>query len=306
MTRIGMASSSIVPCMILLVVLSVITTPASAYDWDCNLFCYNHGTCVHGRGQFGSYIQVLDEATEQAEEEQELDLFAEEDAHKKHIDGMYCQCPMGYTGLQCEIKLSDCPQSHKCSNGHDCRRGKVNKKDGRTFFHCECDVEETDFTLHEKDVAKYCDHISRIFCGVSKNAQSSIGGSESYCMNGGRCLGKNSEGANLNSPVGHYGCHCPEAYYGDHCEHMEDDFKYKTTYGSVTVTDSQKKKAMRIVAWVVGVTVGVILLAIFIRDRRKYVKKKKAKKAYRSARPNFPPPMTTGSAAHLKGSATYA
>jgi hypothetical protein len=77
----------------LLLLLAAALIPTTlAYDWNCNLFCYNGGECYHGKGKFGKYAGVDDDATLPFE-----DL--------EHLNGMFCACPKGYTGLQCEIKF---------------------------------------------------------------------------------------------------------------------------------------------------------------------------------------------------------
>ena len=63
-----------------------------AYDWNCNLFCFNGGECYHGKGKFGNYAGIDDDTALPFEE-------------IEHLNGMFCACPKGYTGLQCEIKF---------------------------------------------------------------------------------------------------------------------------------------------------------------------------------------------------------
>jgi len=82
-----------------------------------NFFCYNNGICRHGHGKFGSYT---------GQEPTLDDLPFEKEFHD---NGMYCTCPVGYTGLQCEIKYVVCGRDdHTCFNGSACVKGKIEEK----------------------------------------------------------------------------------------------------------------------------------------------------------------------------------
>ncbi|CAJ1934336.1 unnamed protein product [Cylindrotheca closterium] len=165
-----------------------------AYNWDCNLFCFNGGECRHGKGKFGSYGNV------DAENPWES---------KDHVEGMYCSCPSGSTGLQCEISLKGCRTTennfqHNCDNGMECKLDK--NGEGHSFYHCECD----DDTVFENEyVEKYCAHISTVFCGHNKNDDTFS--SSQFCVNGGKCLPDDTNGTK------HPGCDCPDNWHGKHC-----------------------------------------------------------------------------------------
>jgi hypothetical protein len=147
------------------------------YDWNCNLFCYNNGECFHGKGRFGSSENVGDETPWEA---------------KTHLNGMYCKCPRGYTGLQCEISVKVCGLSGNnddryCNNGSECHKDKDG--DGMIYYHCECDEE----TVYDAPyVAKFCEHISTIFCNHNPNDYTYA--SSSFCVNGGKCLPPDEDG----------------------------------------------------------------------------------------------------------------
>ena len=64
-----------------------------AFDFNCNLHCFNEGKCQHGKGKFGSYGNVDSENPWDSD---------------SHVEGMFCSCPSGTTGLQCEIVLKGC------------------------------------------------------------------------------------------------------------------------------------------------------------------------------------------------------
>ena len=162
--------------------LLLLPTLGLSYDFGCNLYCYNGGQCRHGKGKFGSYQSVNNlEPDENPWEEQ------------THITGMYCQCPAGFTGVQCEISLIMCDiggshDNHTCFNGQECM--KENDGYGNVFYHCSCDAATT--IMKQDYVKNYCQHISTVFCNHKKNADVST--SSQYCTNGGKCLPSDPDG----------------------------------------------------------------------------------------------------------------
>ena len=140
-----------------------------AYDWTCNLFCYNKGNCRHGHGKFGSYAGI-DSMTEELPFEQEL-----------HDNGMYCSCPVGYTGLQCEIAYVTCGRDdHTCFNGSACVKERSSDT-GEIFYRCECDIAHS--VMDAAYAGKYCEHIATTFC----DAGDGFTHGDSFCTNGGKC-----------------------------------------------------------------------------------------------------------------------
>lgn len=102
---------------------------------------------------------------------------------------MYCACPAGYTGLQCEIAMKVCGNDeHTCFNGAAC--AKETDLDGKLWWRCECNVEDS--VMDAKYAGKYCEHVATTFC----NKGSGDFGYEqmSYCTNGGKCKKKDHEG----------------------------------------------------------------------------------------------------------------
>ena len=136
----------------------------SAYDFHCNLYCYNGGECRHGHGKFGSYSGV--------DEEEELPW-----EKVRHENGMYCICPVGYTGLQCEIKFVVCGQDdHTCFNGSRCKKDHSGL--GESYWRCECDADNSVMTAAY--AGKFCEHESTVFCHGEQNKGTS------FCTNGGK------------------------------------------------------------------------------------------------------------------------
>ena len=143
------------------------------YDWACNLYCYNGGECQHGKGKFGSYAGVDDTVA----------LPWEQAAPSQGQAGMFCTCPKGFTGLQCEISLVACGEEHTCFNGSQCK--KERSGDGSTYYRCECDAENS--VLTAKYAGKYCEHIATTFCSKNGGSSDTYDGQKSFCSNGGKC-----------------------------------------------------------------------------------------------------------------------
>ncbi|KAG7345354.1 EGF-like domain containing protein [Nitzschia inconspicua] len=212
-----------------------------AYDFHCNLFCYNGGECRHGHGAFGSYTGVDDD------EEMPWEKV-------RHKNGMYCICPVGYTGLQCEIKMVVCgADDHTCFNGSTCK--KDHSGWGESYWRCECDPKGSVMTASY--AGKYCEHESTVFCVGDAASHSS-----SFCTNGGRCKERD------NSEQRHAGCDCPAGYEGPHCEHLIKGFSLSAMVHTATSNKS--------VGSIIGIMSGVVLivaLGLFAKER--YIDKPK-------------------------------
>lgn len=145
--------------------LDVNTTEASSSsipeDENCTMPCHHGGSCVMGRPVHGFSSELL-------EDEDKLH-------YASYNTAMYCMCPTGWTGMHCEVKLRECPSSSQvCANQQACL---VSEDDfGMPFRHCECDPQETDFTL------PYVTH----FCGQAATTLCKTTGF--LCKNGGTCL----------------------------------------------------------------------------------------------------------------------
>ena len=147
------------------------------YNWRCNLYCYNKGECRHGKSKFGSYAGV----------EETAELPWESEGHAGV--GMYCACPVGFTGLQCEIAMKVCgDDENTCFNGSAC--AKETDMDGKLWWRCECDAENS--VLSASYAGKYCEHLATTFCN-NKKANTLDPGS-SYCTNGGQCKERDHAG----------------------------------------------------------------------------------------------------------------
>lgn len=134
-------------------------------DDECTMDCQNGGDCQLGRAIHGFSSELL------------------EDEDKLHFNAyntsMHCVCPTGWTGLYCEINLVECQQD-TCFNGKKCLLSEDDH--GMPFRHCECDAQQTDFSLPY--AAHFCGQTATTFCADDK-----IVSSHSFCKNGGKCLG---------------------------------------------------------------------------------------------------------------------
>jgi hypothetical protein len=182
---------------------------SSSISAQCDLPCTNGGICK--RRQLTKY--VLND--QDARLEQDITKQQQELEPHRH----YCQCPTGYVGSMCEIKLILCPTgiNGTCSNGNPCKRSVDDKNE--EYYHCECDILQSDLSLPYAE--KFCTHESTVFCindidakNIKKNRQSLGGGSRSsFCINGGTCKDVVTGNGNHVSS-----CHCPSDYTGSHCE----------------------------------------------------------------------------------------
>lgn len=219
---------------------------ADAYDWTCNLYCYNNGVCRHGHGKFGSFSGI--ESSDELPFEKEI-----------HDNGMYCTCPEGYTGLQCEIKYVTCGRDdHTCFNGSACVKEHASNN-GNIFYRCECDLEESVMTA--KYAGKYCEHISTVFC---EGGSDGFKHSTSFCTNGGKCRDLDPDSAK------HSGCICPDEWEGDHCETRSAHAAYSAA--DEIVHKVKEALSANDIFWITFAVICGLFLIIYFR-RYHYIKK---------------------------------
>lgn len=223
-----------------------------AYDWTCNLYCYNNGVCRHGHGKFGAYAGI--EPTNDLPFEQEL-----------HDNGMYCSCPEGYTGLQCEIKYMVCGRDdHTCFNGSACVKEHASDN-GNIFYRCDCDLKESVMTAAY--AGKYCEHISTVFCEGGSNG---FKHSTSFCTNGGKCRDLDEDPA-----AKHSGCECPDEWEGTHCETRSAHAAY--SLAEVIEHKVEEGLSANDIVWIIiGCIMGVFAIIYFRRYH--HIKKQERRK----------------------------
>lgn len=234
----------------------LLPTAAWAYDFRCNLYCANDGICQHGKGKFGSYAGMQDDEAMPWEQETTQ-------------NGLYCACGVGYTGLQCEIKLVVCGENgedqHTCFNGAECRKERASS--GEVFYRCECDAANSN--LEASYAGRYCEHIATTFCDQS-GSDGSFGESTSFCTNGGACKPKES------SEEKHSSCDCPPDWKGSHCQTPVESQSSE----SMVTTMTSKKNVGRIIGFVVLATFFILFLCC-MNDKRVARKQKEKQRKRR-------------------------
>jgi hypothetical protein len=91
------------------------------------------------------------------------------------VNGMYCVCSTGFTGVQCEVVFERCGKNqHPCFNGSTCKEAA----DGES--NCDC----SSATSASPVAGHFCQHEATSLCGApAGEAQPS----HSFCANGGIC-----------------------------------------------------------------------------------------------------------------------
>lgn len=90
--------------------------------------------------------------------------------------GMYCQCPSGFGGGQCEVPSNQCGD-HFCFHGGTCIKTQTS---GLTVHACDCTTANGEYG------GKYCEAKASDLCEADDQ------NGELYCVNGGTC---NPDGA---------------------------------------------------------------------------------------------------------------
>jgi hypothetical protein len=118
-----------------------------------------------------------------------------------------CQCQGNYTGPDCSIPTSPCPDGERtCFNGSECVEN--NEKDPITKaykYHCDCSKA---FGV-SSFAGIQCEYASTSVCESGK--LSSI---YAFCTNGGECVKTVVKGEE------HQGCKCAAEFEGAHCQYL--------------------------------------------------------------------------------------
>eukprot|EP00542_Grammatophora_oceanica_P022014 CAMPEP_0194033424 /NCGR_PEP_ID=MMETSP0009_2-20130614/6131_1 /TAXON_ID=210454 /ORGANISM="Grammatophora oceanica, Strain CCMP 410" /LENGTH=293 /DNA_ID=CAMNT_0038674117 /DNA_START=45 /DNA_END=926 /DNA_ORIENTATION=+ len=207
----------------LLVAAALLTTPVLSSDdapTECSLACKNGGICELGNAEYGFAAHL-----------QEGDMIPLSEQTGERTE-MYCRCPPGYLGLDCEIALKSCGTGGMCSYGSLCLESEDDF--GDTYQHCGCDVLKSEFLGSYTE--HLCEYATLFYC--SEEAPS-----RSYCANGGVC----------NDVVGaqdpHAGCDCPLGWEGPHCEFVD------RAYMELHFGDTDDKKS---ILFATGITCAVL------------------------------------------------
>jgi hypothetical protein len=131
----------------LVVILSTVSRNANAQSNNsnkksCDLDCPSFAPCVFGYADFS---------------ERKVDVVKQLGGTATHQSGMHCDCPIGWTGLFCDIKYDSCTSNnqarHECYNGAECMIGLEDQYGNEQLF-CNCDKVNG-------YVGKYCETLIR-------------------------------------------------------------------------------------------------------------------------------------------------
>ncbi|KAI2494015.1 hypothetical protein MHU86_20501 [Fragilaria crotonensis] len=231
---------------ILFLLACTIAAAAATDTQSCSLQCRNGGACTIGAPQFGYAAEM---------NENDPDAYA---YRPPTYSNMFCQCPVGYAGLQCEISLVLCDTDQKlCSNGATCEKAQDDR--GGVFRHCECDATTSDlsaaYALH------FCRKAAMVFCSTDAQVR------QSYCANGGSC--RQMVAANQ----GHKGCDCSSGWEGPHCQFFISNAIPMDSATSQSVEQQSDPSSTSSVLTVVAATcaflVAVLVGVVMWRSRQK-------------------------------------
>jgi len=174
--------SSIVSTLVVLMGVLCWTT-VHASD-DCTLDCPSFAPCTIGKANFADHTVV------------ELGTDNE--------NNMHCQCPIGLTGLYCDVVYESCDNQpgHTCYHGGSCVPGLEDKYGNEQLF-CDCSSAEKDGVEY---VGKFCETKKTHICNTGADEDDQV-----FCVNGGEC---NPSYPNTSSQP----CLCSDGWEGEHCE----------------------------------------------------------------------------------------
>lgn len=204
----------------------------------CNLKCQNGGVCRTGKKNFGHLGDKFDLPFHE----------------KAHINFEHCSCPEGFTGVDCSIPMEICGDlSHICTHGSKC----VDKGNGN--YECDCSAA----AMNAAVAGFYCEHKASAQDMCVKQSSASSRDSDSFCVNGGTCVGIVSP----NDP--HPGCLCKNGFDGPHCEFKTSSSLSRpgTFSGGEPETTKQSRKAAILFSFMV-IIIGVIAVVAVIAVRR--------------------------------------
>lgn len=129
----------------------------------CDLDCKNEGTCKNGKKELGYLSDIANVASH---------------LNQTHTETFqHCVCPNGYVGLQCEHKVTLCPEGeHLCLHGALCTTNGDESS---------CDCSSTDSELADVFAGEHCEHPATQVCTIGLPGPSKP---LSFCVNFGSCI----------------------------------------------------------------------------------------------------------------------
>jgi uncharacterized protein (DUF2164 family) len=165
-TELKMLARNSVPLalvQVLFLFLTLTTTTTLVHGQEegasCTLECPIDAPCKFGNADFSKHNPVNTD---------------------NNINGMHCDCPPGWTGIQCDVMFESCSDAlgHYCYNGGDCVPG-LKDEFGNTQLFCDCS------TAVDHDGAQYTGQYCELpfveACGALED------GENVFCVNGARC-----------------------------------------------------------------------------------------------------------------------
>lgn len=183
------------PLSIAIAILSVVdlvqaqsSQTATTVDPLCPLDCKADGTCMRGNADFSGFIST------------EHSMPFLKDAN---MNGYFCECPAGRTGLLCEREYESCGDGvHFCFHGGRCLTGLKDVYGNEQHY---CDCSDAQFQ-GQAQAGKYCQAEAVDVCGKAAEYGTV------FCTNGGVCRDNFFEF--LDQP-----CICQEGFTGPNCEY---------------------------------------------------------------------------------------
>lgn len=124
---------------------------------ECSLDCPVDAPCTFGEATFPHHNAI------------ELDT---------SVQDMHCACPLGWTGILCDIKYESCTDNHDCFHGGKCLNDSLATDSfGNAQLLCDCTrAKSTDGIRY---VGKYCETPLETLCSADNE--------DLFCVNGGTC-----------------------------------------------------------------------------------------------------------------------
>lgn len=95
---------------------------------NSNLVCNHEASCLKGVANFTVHVGIPVN-----------DHYVNSDfLAVSQIGNQHCNCPIGWTGVTCEVKYESCDQHHPCFHGGECILGLVDRFENDQLF-CNCD-----------------------------------------------------------------------------------------------------------------------------------------------------------------------
>jgi hypothetical protein len=223
------------------------TSSSSDHHMACgNLTCHNGGQCVD--------ISFLAEEQEVPEDPKVLEANAEASGTLL----TFCQCPVGYSGITCEVHHDNIcePTQTVCKSGREC----VTNSQDPLVGECPCDIAYgvSIFAgmMCEKPATEYCDQYNHET------------GHELFCTNGGTCrntLVANGETVDQDSWGNVEGdrsttCICPPEFEGEHCEAL-NGYRASAMEGYPAMSAKERREArFGVAVFVLAILSGVAFL----------------------------------------------